>query len=100
MGGDGSVAVAGDGDPYVADVPVRLTRERILEAAARLFYQRGIRAVNVDTVAQEASLTKVTLYKYFRSKDSLVASCLHMLDDRFFGWFVHEVEGRSQDRDC
>jgi AcrR family transcriptional regulator len=54
------VAVAGD--PYVADAPVRLTRERILEAAARLFYQRGIRAVNVDTVAQEASLTKVTLY--------------------------------------
>jgi AcrR family transcriptional regulator len=95
MGGDGSVAVAGD--PYVADAPVRLTRERILEAAARLFYQRGIRAVNVDTVAQEASLTKVTLYKYFRSKDSLVASCLHMLDDRFFSWFVHEVEGRSQD---
>ena len=95
MGGNGSVAVAGD--PYVADAPVRLTRERILEAAARLFYQRGIRAVNVDTVAQEASLTKVTLYKYFRSKDSLVASCLHMLDDRFFSWFVHEVEGRSQD---
>jgi AcrR family transcriptional regulator len=84
--------------PYErAAAPVTLTRERILEAAARLFYRRGIRAVNVDTVAQEASTTKVTLYKHFRSKDQLVASCLHMLDDRFFSWFVREVSVRSTD---
>jgi AcrR family transcriptional regulator len=81
----------------VTAAPVTLSRERILEAAARLFYQRGIRAVNVETVAQAASLTKVTLYKHFRSKDELVASCLRMLDDRFFSWFVREVSTRSTD---
>jgi AcrR family transcriptional regulator len=88
-------APAGPYDPAAA--PVTMTRERILEAAARLFYRRGIRAVNVDTIAQEASTTKVTLYKHFRSKDDLVASCLHMLDDRFFSWFVREVSARSRD---
>ncbi|MDP9208524.1 MAG: TetR/AcrR family transcriptional regulator, partial [Actinomycetota bacterium] len=56
-----------------------LTRERLLHAAARLFYRRGIRAVNVDSVAAEAGLTKVTLYRHLRSKDELVAACLHML---------------------
>jgi AcrR family transcriptional regulator len=85
-------------DPYqLAAAPAAVTRERILQAAARLFYRRGIRAVNVDTLAQEASITKVTLYRHFRSKDQLVAACLHMLDDRFFSWFVREVSARSED---
>jgi AcrR family transcriptional regulator len=85
-------------DPYElgAGSPA-LTRERILHAAARLFYRRGIRAVNVDTVAAEAGLTKVTLYRHLRSKDELVAACLHMLDDRFFSWFTREVAARSDD---
>ena len=87
-------------DPYAGSgPPPSLTRARILEAAARLFYRRGIRAVSVDELAESASVTKVTVYKHFRSKDNLVASCLHMLDDRFFTWFVTEVEASSEDAD-
>jgi AcrR family transcriptional regulator len=87
-------------DPYAwSGPPPTLTRARILDAAARLFYRRGIRAVSVDEVAESASVTKVTVYKHFRSKDNLVASCLHMLDDRFFTWFVTEVERSSDDPD-
>ena len=85
-------------DPYVGSgPPSTLTRARILDAAARLFYRRGIRAVSVDEVAETASVTKVTVYKYFRSKDNLIASCLHMLDDRFFAWFVDQVESCSDE---
>jgi len=85
-------------DPYAgAGPPPQLTRARILDAAARLFYRRGIRAVSVDEVAESGAVTKVTVYKHFRSKDNLVASCLHMLDDRFFSWFVTEVESTSDD---
>ncbi|MDQ3947420.1 MAG: TetR/AcrR family transcriptional regulator [Actinomycetota bacterium] len=87
-------------DPYAGSGPApSLTRARILEAAARLFYRRGIRAVSVDELAESASVTKVTVYKHFRSKDNLVASCLHMLDDRFFAWFVTEVEASSEHPD-
>jgi AcrR family transcriptional regulator len=83
--------------PYeAAAAPVTLTRQRILEAAAQLFYRRGIRAVNVDTLAEQAGTTKVTLYRHFRSKDELIASCLRMLDDRFFSWFVQEVSRHSE----
>jgi AcrR family transcriptional regulator len=85
-------------DPYVEPGrPSTLTRGRILDAAARLFYRQGIRTVSVDNVAEAASVTKVTVYKHFRSKDNLIASCLHMLDDRFFGWFVAQVEASSMD---
>jgi AcrR family transcriptional regulator len=50
--------------------------ERILTAADRLFYERGIRAVGVDLVAAEAGISKRSLYDYFPSKEALIAAYL------------------------
>jgi AcrR family transcriptional regulator len=50
--------------------------ERILEAANRLFYQKGIRAVGVDAIASEAGISKRSLYDTFPSKEVLVAAYL------------------------
>ncbi len=50
--------------------------ERIMAAADRLFYQQGIRAVGVDTVAAEAGISKRSLYDTFPSKDALIAAYL------------------------
>jgi AcrR family transcriptional regulator len=50
--------------------------ERIMAAADRLFYRKGIRAVGVDTVAAEAGISKRSLYDTFPSKDALVAAYL------------------------
>ena len=50
--------------------------ERVLAAADKLFYSRGIRAVGVDTVAAEAGVSKRTLYNHFPSKDALIAAYL------------------------
>ena len=83
--------------PYEDRQPQATTNTRILNAAARLFYRRGIRAVSVDEVAAEASVTKVTVYKHYRAKDQLLAACLHALDERFFTWFMHEVEASTDD---
>jgi AcrR family transcriptional regulator len=54
-------------------------RERILAAAADLFYRHGIRAVGVDAVAEAAGTNKMTLYRHFDSKDELVAEYLRCL---------------------
>ena len=51
-------------------------RERILTAAADLFYRNGIRAVGVDAIAEAAGTNKMTLYRHFSSKDELVAEYL------------------------
>jgi AcrR family transcriptional regulator len=51
-------------------------RERILAAAADLFYRHGIRAVGVDSIAEAAGTNKMTLYRHFVSKDELVAEYL------------------------
>jgi AcrR family transcriptional regulator len=67
------------------------TRERIIQAANKLFYDEGIRAVSVDAVAEKAGLTKRTLYYHFRSKDDLVAAYLASRDQPnlvlFRRWF-------------
>jgi AcrR family transcriptional regulator len=54
----------------------RSPAERILAAADKLFYTRGIRAVGVDTVAAEADVSKRTLYNHYPSKDALIAAYL------------------------
>jgi len=51
-------------------------QERILQTTDRLFYEQGIRAVGVDTVAAEAGISKRTLYNYYPSKDDLIVAYL------------------------
>jgi AcrR family transcriptional regulator len=51
-------------------------RERIIEAAAELFYARGIRAVSADKIIAKVGITKVTFYRHFPSKDDLVVAYL------------------------
>ena len=51
-------------------------RDRLLAAAADLFYRHGIRAVGVEAIAEAAGTNKMTLYRHFASKDDLVAEYL------------------------
>ena len=53
-----------------ARLPVR---ERILVAAGDLFHKQGIRGVGVEAIADAADTNKMTLYRYFDSKDQLIA---------------------------
>lgn len=60
--------------PAPADPSLRMppAKRRILEAATRLFSTEGIRAVGIDRLIQESSVTKATFYKHFGSKDRLI----------------------------
>jgi AcrR family transcriptional regulator len=50
--------------------------DRIFNAACELFYRKGIRAVGVETIAEKAQATKMSLYRSYPSKDELVAEYL------------------------
>jgi AcrR family transcriptional regulator len=52
------------------------TRERILDAAERLFFVDGIGVTGVDRVAAEAGVAIATLYTHVGSKDGLLAAVL------------------------
>lgn len=58
-------------------------RDQILDAARRCFYEHGITATGVDTIAAVAGVSKRTLYNHFASKDDLV---LAYVDLREHAW--------------
>jgi AcrR family transcriptional regulator len=71
--------------------PKPAARERILEAAARLFLRDGFRAVGIDRIIAEAGVAKMTLYAHFPSKDDLIAAYLQQANEQFWEW----LEGAS-----
>src|SRR3989440_12127595 len=48
-------------------------RERIVEAAARLFRERGYEGIGVADIMKQAGLTHGGFYGHFKLKDSLAA---------------------------
>lgn len=56
--------------------PASPVAARILQAAARLLYADGIRAVSADRVIAAAGVSKVTFYRHFPTKDALVVAWL------------------------
>jgi AcrR family transcriptional regulator len=61
-------------------------REVILQTAADLFFREGFRAVGVDTIIKQAEVAKMTLYRYFPSKDDLIVAYLQDANDKFWDW--------------
>ncbi len=67
----------------------------ILQTASDLFYSQGVRATEVEAIAKGANTTKMSLYKYFPSKDELVVAFLRQRDEDFTTWFVEHLEGKA-----
>ena len=49
-------------------------RESILEVSYMLFHRYGIRSVSMDDIARELTISKKTIYQYFKDKDDLVST--------------------------
>lgn len=57
-------------------------RHQIRSAAQSLFLRHGFAGTSTDAIAIEASVSKQTLYRYYPSKDDLLADCLQDLIER------------------
>ncbi len=58
-----------------SDYKVLLSR-RIVEKATEMFLSKGIKAVKMDDVANELSISKRTLYEIFSNKELLLLHCV------------------------
>lgn len=65
---------------------------RILEVSGDLFYEHGIHAVGVDTIAAVSGVTKRTLYDRFGSKENLVAAYLQARHQRWWRCLEQRLE--------
>jgi AcrR family transcriptional regulator len=55
------------------------TRQRLLDAAAVLFAERGIEAVSIDAIAEAADRTSGAVYAHFGNKDGLLQALVASL---------------------
>ena len=68
-------------------------RQGILEAASRLYRERGLQGVGVADITRTAGLTHGGLYRHFESKDALVAEACSAA----FDWAIPVAEGAPQE---
>lgn len=58
--------------------PKKTTRDRILDAALDVFYEKGFHLAKVDEIAERAGVGKGTLYRYFANKEKLFNELLQV----------------------
>ena len=49
-------------------------RERILDAAAELFFENGYAGTTVDAIARKLDMTKAFMYYYFKDKAEIYST--------------------------
>lgn len=77
-----------DGRPHRLTPRGRATRERILEAAARLIYTHGVHGTNNELVRKAAKVSGSQLSHYFPDKESLVRAVI--------AWHADSMMGRRE----
>jgi AcrR family transcriptional regulator len=52
------------------------TKERIIKAAAKAFFEEGLDKTSMDEIAEAAGVSKGSLYNYFKNKDDLLTESI------------------------
>ena len=89
----------GPGRPPAAEASGPSSRARLLEAAAKVFAERGYLGATVDDVAAEAGLSKGTVYWNFESKADLFADLVEDRIDRPVEQIVEITRTASADEE-
>jgi AcrR family transcriptional regulator len=66
----------------IAGVSPDQTRERLLDAAARIFELRGYEGATVSEIAREAGVTSGAIYAHYASKAELLVDSLRVHSER------------------
>ncbi len=70
-------------------------RQRLLAAAADLFYAEGVRAVGIERLLSESGVGRASFYRHFQSKDDLVVAMIRHYGDQWLRWLEQEVRARG-----
>ncbi|WP_216215885.1 TetR/AcrR family transcriptional regulator [Amycolatopsis aidingensis] len=71
--------------------------DRLLDAAGKLFYERGVQAVGMDAIRAESGVSLKRLYQCFPAKEALVEAYLRRRDERWRASLTGYVAARGND---
>lgn len=75
----------------------RNKRDDIVRQAYDVFYRHGFRATAVDRMLADSGISKRTVYKYFRSKEDLIAAAIEYYQDITLKHIAGELSARAVD---
>jgi len=75
------------------------TRARVLDVAARLFYERSLPSVGIREIATASADSQLTIYRYFGSKEGLAAAVGRERSDRIHAWLLAGLDGLPAGKD-
>ena len=61
----------------------RNTREKIIDAAWKLFYRRGYDDTTVEEIIEESGTSRGSFYHYFQGKDALLSTLADVFDRKY-----------------
>lgn len=70
---------------------------RIISTSARLFLKEGF-SVGIDRIIAETDIAKMSLYKFFPSKEALIAAVLQSVHDDLMGHLIAATENPVSDQ--
>ncbi len=70
-------------------------RERLLAAAAVLFYEQGIAATGIDSITKRAGVAKQSLYNHFASKAELVSAYLQVRHQEWLDLYAKRLQAAT-----
>src|SRR5882724_63968 len=82
-------------EPNLRDLKKRQTRQAIMDAALRLFAERGFERVTVVQIARAANVSEATVFNYFPVKEDLVFSRMETFEQRLMEAVQHRQPGQS-----
>lgn len=77
-------------------MPAPSKQQQIIDTAYELFNKNGFYATGVDLIMQEAHISKRTLYKYFPSKNQLIAAVLNHYQCRYQQRMAEIIDRQQQ----
>jgi len=71
-------------------------RQRLVDTAIDLFSAHGFHGTGIDRIAEEAGVSKKTMYHHFRSKEELILAALRQQDGCFRNDFMKAVSNSGE----
>lgn len=65
---------------------------RLMEKAESLFIEYGYKSVSMNQIAEAAGISKMTIYKYFPTKEELFMKVLQVLTDKSYKYIEDKVK--------
>ncbi len=75
--------------------PARDARTRILDAAQRVFLERGYQSASVDEIAEMAPASKPTIYAHFEGKEALFTAVVVRIINGIANFEGYDPKGRT-----